>query len=396
MNVATRVMQIDLDVMCYGDGEGYDYNDLKDYIRARLEGSGANVVYVQVFSENFDNIANDRDRMADYLLFDPGHSLGANVMNANIFKAGVQIIRELLPGSRILVWTPSIYNAFLMTDNTVVKATEEAESENCVWYRRASPFSELTHTRLATFFEALGQASEALDGVMFQDDLLLSNWEDVSDKGVELLVARYGLTDTSDDALNDFLNDDENTQNQDWRRYKTQALDQLSREMFDAFRRGYQQAFPERFAQREQSDSTRLLFARDYYDAAVLYRDAVTGEWYAQNLDTALDLYDQVVVMSYFNMSAGGDPASDDAMSWLRNLAQTAIAIADSNGRQRSYKLVFKLQSVCWSYYSSGEDYTIPAAVLSQQVQALVDAGAKGVGFYPALQGSAHFDMSAL
>lgn len=392
MNVANRVMQIDLDVMCYGDGDGYDYDDLKDYIEARLKGSGANVVYVQVFSENFDNMASDRNRMADYLLFDPGHSLGANVMNAHIFKVGVQIIRELLPDSRILVWSPSIYNAFLMHDNTVVKSTQASESENCLWYRRASPFDELTHTRLATFFEALGQSSEALDGVMLQDDLLLSNWEDVSDKGIKLLVDRYGLTDTSDDALDDFLSDDENEQNQDWRRYKARVLDEFSREMFEAFRRGYQQAFPERFAQREQSDSTRLLFARDYYDAAVLYRGAATGEWYAQDIDTALDLYDHVTVMSYFNMSVGGDPASDDALSWLRSLAETAIDIADSQGRQRSHKLIFKLQSVCWS----GEGCTIPADVLRRQCQTLIEAGAQGIGFYPALQGDAHFDMATL
>lgn len=396
MNVTNRVMQIDLDIMCYGDGDGYDYDDLKDYIHTRLEGSGANVIYVQVFSEDFASIASDRDRMADYLLFDPGHSLGANVMNAHIFTVAVKIIRELLPESRILVWAPSIYNAFLMSGNTVVKATEQAEDENCVWYRRASPFNELTHSRLSTFFEALGQASDALDGVMFQDDLLLSNWEDVSDKGVECLVSRYGLTRTDDDTLHSLLDDDDDASNQDWRRYKTQALDDLSREMFAAFSRGYQSAFPERFAAREQNESTRLLCARDYYDAAVLYRDAVTGEWYAQNLDTALDLYDHVVVMSYFNMSENGDPASQAALAWLQNLAKTAIAIADSDGRQRSSKLVFKLQSVCWSYYSNGDDYTIPAAVLQQQAQALISVGAKGIGFYPALQDEAHFDMSAL
>lgn len=396
MNVTNRVMQIDLDVMCYGDGDGYDRDDLESYIRERLEGSGANVVYVQVSSEDFANLSSDCNRMADYLLIDPGRSLGANVMNAHIFTVSVQIIRDLLPDSRILVWAPSLYSAFLMEDNTVVKATDDAGGDNSMWYRRASPFSELTSSRLTSFFEALGQSSEMLDGVMFQDDLLLSNWEDVSEEGIKLLVARYGLTDTSDSSLQDFLDDDDNEQNQDWRRYKTQVLDELSQTLFQAFRRGYQQAFPDRFTAREEQESTRLLCARDYYDAAVLSRDDVTGEWYAQNLDTALDLYDQVVIMSYYNMSERGDPASQEALSWLQNLAKTAIAIANSNGRQRADRLIFKLQSVCWNYYPNGEDGTISAAVLQRQAKALISVGAKNIGFYPALQGEAHFDMTTL
>ena len=397
MSAATdRAIQIDLDIMCYGDGDGYDYDDLNDYVRSRLDNSGANIVYVQVFSENFDNIGADKNRMADYLLFDPGHSLNANVMNAHIFKAGVKIIRELLPDSRILVWTPSIYNAFLMEGNTVIKATAEAERYNCIWYRRASPFDALTHTRLAAFFEALGQSSEELDGIMFQDDLLISNWEDVSEKGIQTMVQRYGLVDTDDDSLNDFLNNDENEKNQDWRRYKVQVLDDLSKEMFASFRRGYQSAFPARFAARETSEATRLVSARDYYEAAVLSRDAVTGDWYGQDVDTALDIYDQVVVMAYPNMSIGADPASQTALLWLNHLVTTGIAIANRNGKQRAHKLIFKLQSVCWSYYPNGEDYTIPAAVLQQHVKALTDAGATGIGFYPALEGNAHFNMASV
>ena len=396
MSAATdRAIQIDLDIMCYGGGDGYDYGDLKDYIRSRLDNSGANIVYVQVFSENFENISADKDRMADYLLFDPGRGLNANVMNAHIFKAGVKIIRELLPNSRILVWTPSIYSAFLMEGNTVIKATEEAERDNGMWYRRASPFDALTHTRLAAFFEALGQSSEELDGIMFQDDLLMSNWEDISEKGIQTMVQRYGLVDTDDDSLNEFLNNDEDEKNQDWRRYKVQVLDDLSKEMFAAFRRGYQSAFPARFAMREKNDATRLLSARDYYDAAILSRDAVTGDWYGQDVDTALDIYDQVVVMAYPNMCTGAAPASKAALSWLKQLATTGIAIANRNGKQRAHKLIFKLQSVCWSYYPDGEDYIIPAAVLQQQIKTLTDAGATGVGFYPALEGNAHFNMTS-
>lgn len=398
MSVAKRIIQIDVDKMCEGDSFYYDC--LYDYLLERLGGSGANVVYVQVFSEDLSKIAEDKDRMADYLLFDPGHSLQANVINKDIFKTAVKMIREILPESRILVWTPSIYNAFLMPGNTIIEATQKGVQENNMWYRRASLFSELTHTRLADFFEALGQSSEELDGVMYQDDLMMSNWEDVSKQGIEQLVARYGLTDTDDASLSEFLNNDESTQNQDWRRYKTQLLDDLSREMFEAFRRGYQQAFPDRFAQREQQESTRLIVARDYYDAAVLYRDGATGEWNSQNLDTALDIYDHVVIMSYYHMSTGGEPNSDGAFAWLKNLVETAIAIANSNGRQRSDRLIFKLQSECWNYFPDNEGecggYLVPAEILQRQAKALIEAGATGIGFYPAPVEVSHFDMSTL
>ena len=391
MTIANRIIQLDLDIMC--DNGTYDHSALEHYITRCLKETGVTAVYVQVGSENFSTLGSDRDRTADALLFDPGPALDAKVLCPGIFNAAVSIIRGLLPSCRILAWAPTLYSAFLMKNNSAVKATASSDEEDAVWYRRASPFSALTHTRLVAFYEALGRCSEALDGVMYQDDLLLSNWEDVSTDGLKALVVRYGLRDTSDDALTDFLNDDDNEQNQDWKRYKTAVLDTLSSEMFEAFKRGYQQAFPERFAERESKPETRLIWGRDYYDDAVLARDHVTGEWYGQNLDTALNLYDHVVIMAYYNMSRGGNPAVAGATRWLRKLAREAIAVANSEGRQRSGRLIFKLQSVLWR---DGGDVAIPAATLKKQVRVLQAAGATGIGFYPALDKASLFDMSAL
>lgn len=391
MTLKNRIIQLDLDIMC--DNGTYEHDDLQDYIKRRLKGTGATAVYVQVGSEDFATLGNDSDRMADTVMFDPGQSLGATVLCADIFKDAVAIIRRLLPSCRILAWSPTLYNAFLMHDNATVKATLAGNDENMVWYRRASPFSVKTHERLIAFYEALGQCSESLDGIMYQDDLLLSNWEDVSVDAIKVMTARYGLKDTCDSALNDFLDDDDNVQNQDWKRYKTAVLDGLSKTMFEAFRRGYQKAFPVLFEAREALASTRLICGRDYYDSAVLDNDSVTGDWYGQSLDTALDLYEHVVIMAYYNMSEGGNSASAKAMTWLQALARKAISVANRNGRQRSDRLIFKLQSVLWE---GKDDVIIPAATLKKQVLALQQAGAMGVGFYPALQGKAHFDISTL
>ena len=398
MNIEKRVIQLDLD--CYKNNNfdiEVDDEELRNYIRGKVKETGANVVYIQLSSE--DSVSGDY-RTSDRLMFDPKPYISnAVVMGGDAFKRAVKITRELIPECQILAWAPTLYSVFLIDDDGDTVSTAEAYGGCCKWYKRATPFQEETRTRLRAFFYALGRCTEELDGIMFQDDLVLSDWEDISDAGRAVLNTRYGLAHASQQQLYDFLSEQgESSQyfasNSDWRRYKTSTLDNLSIELFNAFKEGYKAAFPARFEKRQQSEKTRLKCARDYYSSAILSRSGQIGDWFGQNIDTALNLYDHVVVMAYAGMDSDNHCALDshEVEEWFTRLVQEANRIANSNGRYRANKLVFKLQSIIWDGDSGG----VAADVLKKNVRTLLAAGAVNVGLYPAPELVSRFDLRTL
>lgn len=390
MTTLNRIIQLDID-----NRVGFSDKRLRAYIKHRVADTGANFVYLQVSVEKKRGDGNNRT--ADTLLFDPAPFIkNAVVEDPHLFVKAVHMIRELVPSCQILAWVPSLYSTFLMDGSNDEVRHATRGNGACDWYKRASPFLAQTHTRLKAFFNALGRSTEELDGIMFQDDLLLSDWEDISDAGREVLNSRYHLGGADMAALNTFLEsndegDADYTKNRDWRSYKTAVLDNLSTELFRAFQKGYRDAFPQHFEIRQKSDATKLKCGRDYYSNSILKRNSKIHDWYAQNIDTALDIYDHVVVMVYLNMDTHLDPASPEAASWLKKVAGKAIAIANSNGRVRAHKLVFKLQSMIWTTGA-----IISADVLQQNANDLLSMGAVNIGFYPALQGNSYFDMEVL
>ena len=395
MNIKKRIVQLDLD--CYKNNIEVEDEELKNYIKGKVKDAGANVVYIQLGSE--DRVCGDY-RTSDRLMFDPKPYVGnATVMGGDVFRRAVKITRELIPKCQILAWAPTLYSAFLIDDDSDTVSTAEDYGGCCKWYKRATPFQEETRTRLNAFFYALGRCTDELDGIMFQDDLVLSDWEDISDAGRAVLNNRYGLEYASQPQLYDFLSEQgENSRyffnNRDWRFYKTSMLDNLSIECFNAFKDGYKSVFPARFRKRQKNKATRLKCARDYYSSAIFSRSGQTGDWFGQNIDTALNLYDHVVVMAYAGMNSDNRYALDsyEVEEWLTRLVKKANRIANSNGRYRANKLVFKLQSIIWDGDSGG----VTADVLKKNVRTLLAAGAVNVGLYPAPELVSRFDLRTL
>ena len=396
MTIKYRVIQLDLDEKAK---DNISDNELREYIQEKVAHTGANYIYVQISSE--DNPGGD-NKTSDRLLFDATQYVpNARLLDPHIFGKAVQMIREVAPESRILAWAPTLYSAFLIDDEgDTVQASEDGKGE-CNWYKRATPFAEKTRSRLNAFFNALGHCTEELDGVMFQDDLILSDWEDISEAGRRLLNERYGLAAADDKRLNDFLSEEDSSgddfaNNRDWHQYKTSTLDNLSLELFEAFKDGYREAFPARFEARQRNDHSRLKCGRDYYSAAVTDRSNDMGDWFGQNIDTALDIYDHVVIMAYANMDKHLDLDAEDAQDWLKSLVEEANAIANKNGKNRAEKLIFKLQSVIWSEREGRDDQPISAETLQKNAQALLSAGAVNIGFYPAFETESSFDLRTL
>lgn len=402
MSTNNRILQLDLN--CYADdNHKTNISDeiLRNYIKEKIENTGVNFVYLQASSE--DNPGGNY-KTSDRVMFDPAPYIdNAQVMSPDLLARAAKIIHEIAPDCQVLAWATTLCSAFLIDDDNDTVKTAEMGSDSCNWYKRATPFIEQTHSRLKSFYYALGRCTEDLDGIMFQDDLVLSDWEDVSYAGRDILNSRYGVENLDDKQLYEFLdNQDESdsgfANSRDWHRYKVSAMDNLSLELFESFKQGYKDAFPARFAERQQDDDTRLKCGRDFYSSSILSRSQATGDWYGQDIDTALDIYDHVVIMAYAHMDSDGQMplASNEARNWFTHLVQEGNRIANSNDRDRADKLIFKLQSEAWKDSEGQKMGSVPANVLRDNAQTLIAAGAVNIGFYPALEPISHFDMSSL
>lgn len=402
MYTNSRIIQLDLNCLANKDFElNCSDEDLRNYIKDKIENTGVNFIYLQVSSE--DNPGGNY-KTSDRLMFDPYPYINnAQVMSSDIFARAARIIHDITPDCQVFAWAATLCSAFLIDDDNDIVKTAEPDGGTCNWYKRATPFIEQTHARLNSFYYALGRCTEEIDGVMFQDDLILSDWEDISYAGRDVLNGRYGLENADDHQLFDFLSDQDKesghfANSRDWHRYKVSLLDNLSLELFESFKRGYKDAFPTRFAERQQDDDTRLKCGRDYYSSSIINRSQATGDWFGQDIDTALDIYDHVVIMAYAHMDSDGKLAlaSNETRDWLTHLVRKGNRIANSHGRDRADKLIFKLQSEAWVGSDTQAQGPVPAHVLQDNARALLSAGAVNIGVYPAFEAESRFDMSSL
>lgn len=356
MKTHLRVLQLDLDVMC--ENGTFNHDELYDYIVERLEYAGYDTVFLGVSCEGYwePHPEGDVNKTSKYLMFNPGKYLGAKVLNADIAEDAINIIHDKFPTIRIMAWAPTIYSQFALDSADAASGT--------TWYRRASPFDPNTRIRLGQFFRALGRLSEHLDGVMFQDDMILLDEEDKSTSG--LTAARrhqyvVGAASESEDEIA-------------YRQYKVDMLDNLADHCFRSFQDGYHEAYP--FTPKV------LVCGRDYYEASVLYRDVYTNSWNGQSLLTGVQKYDQVVIMAYYNMCTGAsDPNTKEALDWLKDLVTKTKALVSEDAM---HKVIFKLQTVLWENVPAGRSNLIPTETLMAQKAAVLEAGGQCVGFYPA------------
>ena len=402
MTFTTRVVQLDLDIMC--DSGTYDKDEFKEYVQKRIQGLGVTTVYIQVASENEETLKTDQNKMADSLLFDPGNELKAEVLCATALKYAIDIIYAIDPTIEILAWAPSLYCRFLLQDDN--PAIESFDENDPLWYKRASPFTDKTKDLLTKFFTSLGKVSPHLRGLMFQDDVLMADNEDKSTPAREYIKKTFGIRADNDNVLKNFVEGVDSKKQRAWRRAKVKILDDITLMCYDAFKAGYKTAYPNAYKKRLADPTKKFMVGRDYYDGAVFGREDDTGEWNGQDIDTGLDLYDHVVVMAYYNMVNGN---FNDPRFWLDELACKAIRLANSNNRNRAGKIIFKLQSVYWSGVEITKEAKIvqddtdaeeepycEATDLIYQATVLLEAGATCLGVYPALQEKAVFNLETL
>lgn len=214
-------------------------------------------------------------------------------------------------------------------------------------YRRLSPFDPQARQAITELYEDMAR-SAPVDGILFHDDAILSDYEDASPPA----LAAYRAAGLPDSIA--ALRADPDTW-QRWTRFKSRSLIELTEQLAAHVRaiRGIQ-----------------VKTARNIYAEPIL--NPASEAWFAQNLDDFLAAYDWTVPMAMPLMERVPAARAD---AWLDRLVATV--------RQRPEALertVFELQTRDWNRPGSPH---VSGPVLAGWMQRLQRAGAPNFGYYP-------------
>jgi biofilm PGA synthesis lipoprotein PgaB len=267
-------------------------------------------------------------------------------MRADLFNRVAWQITTRTQVKRIYAWMPMI--AWQLPQNnpaskdTVVTLQVDSTHLN-MGYPRLSPFSPKARKVITEIYEDLAK-SAYIDGILFHDDVTLSDFEDDS-KSARNQYKKWGLSENISKIRAD------KKQFQEWSKLKTHYLD----------------AFAMELAQIVRNEQPGLKTARNLYAQVSLNKDA--QEWYAQSLHESIKNYDYTAIMAMPYMEQATDHTAFYAQM-VNNVKQ------EQCGLERT---VIELQTVNWRKDSE----PLPASELSATIKALYGMGVHHIAYYP-------------
>lgn len=329
-----KIMHIDLDYIYDKDPDQQEKN--LGHLLDRIIAMGVNTVYLQAFADP------DADGSADMVYFPNRHL----PMRADLFNRVSWQIRTRTPVKRIFAWMPLMAWDLPATNpaaKDLVVTEQKPNSDHLnMGYHRLSPFSPRARQVIRDIYQDLSRAAP-IDGLLFHDDVTLSDYEDNSAFGIAQ-NKEWGLPE----KISDIRKDDDLLGR--WTILKINALDRFANELADLV----------------EVEQPNLLTARNLYAQVVL--NPQSEVWYAQSLDNSLANYDFTAIMAMPYMEQAKDPkAFMDQM--IEKVKQHPNAMR---------KVVFELQTVDWR-----TNKKIPNAELAETIKSLYDAGVQHVAYYP-------------
>ncbi|MFW2710891.1 poly-beta-1,6-N-acetyl-D-glucosamine N-deacetylase PgaB, partial [Acinetobacter baumannii] len=333
-NRPQKIMHIDLDYIYDPDPQQQERN--LGHLLDRINAMGVNTVYLQAFSDP------DANGSADMVYFPNRHI----PMRADLFNRVAWQIQTRTPVSRIYAWMPLLAWELPKTDpvskDLVVTEQAKAGEHLNMGYIRLSPFSPEARQTIREIYQDLAK-SASFNGILFHDDVTLSDYEDASPDALKA-YAKQGLP-------TDLAKIRENDQDlQKWTAYKTKYLDDFAMQLVEDVR------------QYEPF----LLTARNLYAQVALKPYA--ENWYSQSLEESLRRYDFTAIM---------------AMPYMEQVDNADQFYKDMIDRVKKYpngikKTVFELQATNWR-----NNEKVPSTEMAATIHSLYQQGAMHVAYYP-------------
>ena len=329
-----KVMHLDLDYIYDADPVQQEKN-LGLWLD-RIIAMGVNTVYLQAFSDP------DANGAADAVYFPSRHL----PMRADLFNRVAWQISTRTQVKRVYAWMPVLAWQLPATDpaaNDTVVTLPNVANHLAMGYPRLSPFSPRARKAIREIYEDLARSS-TIDGILFHDDVTLSDYEDGSPWALKAyrdwgLPADVAAIRARPELLTR------------WSQRKTAYLD----------------AFAGELARVVDAQQPGLLTARNLYAQVVL--NPKSEEWYSQSLASSLAHYDYTAIMAMPYMEQAQDP-----QAFLHAIVDAVAARPDA-----MKKVVVELQTVDWRK----QDAPIPGAELAGWIRSLYDWGVQNVAYYP-------------
>lgn len=327
-----RVAHLDMDYLYDKDLKQSEHN--LDAVIQRIKDMHINTVYLQAYADP------DGDGNADALYFPNRHL----PVKADLFS---RVAWQLKTKARVRVyaWMPIMaYQGKKIPESWYVQEWRDGKAQNASHiYTRLSPFNPEARQYVAEIYEDLAKHC-SFDGVLFHDDGILSDYEDVSPIALAYTKEVWGLPDqfeklhvTSEMRMA-------------WAQHKTELINQFTDEL----------------ASRVRIYRPGIKTARNIYALPLL--KPYSEEWYAQSFLSFLAHYDYVSIEAMPFMEEAEDPKQ-----WLTQLTKAVAKQPDG-----LKKAVFELQSVNWKTQEK-----IPMPVFIEQLELLKKLGVNHIGYYP-------------
>ena len=330
--VQMRAAQVDLDAIVEPGSYAQSNHNLGRLIE-RLVALGVNTVFMQGFADR-DGSGNIKS-----LYF---HN---RVLPVEMDFLSHAVNRLRVRGIKVFAWMPVL--SYELPDprlNDQLKVREYKDGQLQIttsWYRRLSPFDPQTLGIVGKIFEDLAMHVN-FDGILFQDDAYLNDFEDFHPAALEVFAKRYGW------ELQPGMVREEPWRGQ-WLDCKTEVLNEFINHLTAIVRRYRPQ----------------IKVARNIYSEPAL--NPTAQEWFAQNFASFLASYDYTVIMAYTRMEK-----IKNKSSWYARLVE----------RTRNFgaldKVVFKVQTYDWQHKK-----WLNSRCITQDLRFLVAQGARHLAYYP-------------
>jgi biofilm PGA synthesis lipoprotein PgaB len=326
-----RVAHLDMDYLYDKDPEQTEHN--LDVAIQRIKDMHINTVYLQAYADP------DGDGNADALYFPNRHL----PVKADLFS---RVAWQLKTVARVKVyaWMPIMAYQGKAPESWYVQEWRDGEAQKASHiYTRLSPFNPEARQYAAEIYEDLAKHCN-FDGILFHDDGILSDYEDVSPLALAYAKEVWGLPDQFEQLHAT------SKMRMAWAQRKTELINQFTDEL----------------ASRVRMYRPGIKTARNFYALPLL--KPYSEEWYAQSFKSFLAHYDYVAIEAMPFMEEAEKPKQ-----WLTQLVKTAAKQPDG-----LKKTVFELQSVNWK---NGQK--IPMPVFVEQLKLLKKLGVNHIGYYP-------------
>lgn len=326
-----RVAHLDMDYLYDKDPEQSEHN--LDAVVQRIKDMHINTVFLQAYADP------DGDGNADALYFPNRHL----PVKQDLFS---RVAWQLKTKARVRVyaWMPIMAYQGKAPESWYVQEWRDGKAQKASHiYTRLSPFNPEARQYVAEIYEDLAKHC-SFDGILFHDDGILSDYEDVSPLALAYAKEVWGLPDQFEQLHAT------SKMRMAWAQHKTELINQFTDEL----------------ASRVRIYRPGINTARNFYALPLL--EPYSEEWYAQSFKSFLAHYDYVAIEAMPFMEDAENPKQ-----WLTQLVKTA-----ANEPDGLKKTVFELQSVNWK-----NQQKIPMPVFIEQLELLKQLGVSHIGYYP-------------